>query len=91
MHTEVIFMFYLLYSMPPFQVKKRPSTDFMEKIQKDINANMRAILVDWLVEVYVVIIYHDWYKVFLSEKMAHIIILKCRCLKNTDLYLIHYI
>ncbi|KNA05147.1 hypothetical protein SOVF_193090 [Spinacia oleracea] len=30
---------------------KRPSTDFIEKIQKDINASMRAILVDWLVEV----------------------------------------
>ncbi|XVF39281.1 hypothetical protein PTKIN_Ptkin01aG0022100 [Pterospermum kingtungense] len=33
------------------EVKKRPSTDFMEKVQKDINASMRAILVDWLVEV----------------------------------------
>ncbi|KAL0556328.1 hypothetical protein IC582_004841 [Cucumis melo] len=33
------------------EAKKRPSTDFMEKIQKDINSNMRAILVDWLVEV----------------------------------------
>ncbi|XVF39280.1 hypothetical protein PTKIN_Ptkin01aG0022000 [Pterospermum kingtungense] len=33
------------------EVKKRPSTDFMERIQKDINANMRAILIDWLVEV----------------------------------------
>lgn len=33
------------------QVKKRPSTDFMEIIQKDINASMRAILIDWLVEV----------------------------------------
>ncbi|VFQ82426.1 unnamed protein product [Cuscuta campestris] len=31
--------------------KKRPSTDFMEKVQKDINASMRAILIDWLVEV----------------------------------------
>ncbi|XP_057518118.1 cyclin-A1-4 [Amaranthus tricolor] len=30
---------------------KRPSIDFIEKIQKDINASMRAILVDWLVEV----------------------------------------
>lgn len=34
-----------------FQVKKRPSMDFMERIQKDINAGMRAILIDWLVEV----------------------------------------
>ena len=33
------------------QAKKRPSTDFMEKIQKDVNSNMRAILIDWLVEV----------------------------------------
>ncbi|KAL8110289.1 cyclin-A1-4-like [Apium graveolens] len=33
------------------EVKKRPSTDYMEKIQKDINSSMRAILVDWLVEV----------------------------------------
>uniref|UniRef100_K3Z5H6 Uncharacterized protein n=1 Tax=Setaria italica TaxID=4555 RepID=K3Z5H6_SETIT len=31
--------------------KKRPSTDFMETIQKDISASMRAILIDWLVEV----------------------------------------
>ncbi|KAL4334648.1 hypothetical protein GQ457_07G022820 [Hibiscus cannabinus] len=33
------------------ELKKRPSTDFMETIQKDINPNMRAILIDWLVEV----------------------------------------
>ncbi|GER37722.1 cyclin A [Striga asiatica] len=33
------------------EVKKRPATNFMEKVQKDINASMRAILVDWLVEV----------------------------------------
>ncbi|EOY16383.1 Cyclin A1,1 isoform 2, partial [Theobroma cacao] len=33
------------------EVKKRPSTDFMERIQKDINSSMRAILIDWLVEV----------------------------------------
>ncbi|XXG67660.1 hypothetical protein AAC387_Pa06g0952 [Persea americana] len=33
------------------ETKKRPSTDFMETVQKDINASMRAILVDWLVEV----------------------------------------
>ncbi|KAJ7959165.1 Cyclin [Quillaja saponaria] len=31
--------------------KKRPSLDFMETIQKDISASMRAILIDWLVEV----------------------------------------
>ncbi|XWS25097.1 hypothetical protein CRYUN_Cryun27aG0041800 [Craigia yunnanensis] len=33
------------------EVKKRPSADFMERIQKDINCSMRAILIDWLVEV----------------------------------------
>ncbi|XP_057446774.1 cyclin-A1-4-like [Lotus japonicus] len=33
------------------EAKKRPSTDFMEKVQKDINTSMRAILIDWLVEV----------------------------------------
>ncbi|KAJ1382548.1 Cyclin-like [Sesbania bispinosa] len=29
---------------------KRPSMDYMEKIQKDLNASMRATLIDWLVE-----------------------------------------
>ncbi|KAL3638851.1 hypothetical protein CASFOL_016758 [Castilleja foliolosa] len=33
------------------ETKKRPDTNFMEKVQKDINASMRAILIDWLVEV----------------------------------------
>ncbi|XP_051139328.1 cyclin-A1-1-like [Andrographis paniculata] len=33
------------------EAKKRPSTNFMEKIQTDINSSMRAILIDWLVEV----------------------------------------
>ncbi|XP_010915931.1 cyclin-A1-4 [Elaeis guineensis] len=33
------------------ETKKRPSTDYMERVQKDINASMRAILIDWLVEV----------------------------------------
>ncbi|KAL5075684.1 hypothetical protein RYX36_014668 [Vicia faba] len=33
------------------EAKKRPATNFMEKIQKDINPSMRAILIDWLVEV----------------------------------------
>ncbi|CAN6329039.1 unnamed protein product [Urochloa humidicola] len=30
---------------------KRPSTDFMETIQEDLSPSMRAILIDWLVEV----------------------------------------
>ncbi|KAF5468960.1 hypothetical protein F2P56_013067 [Juglans regia] len=33
------------------EANKSPSTDFMERIQKDINASMRAVLIDWLVEV----------------------------------------
>lgn len=33
------------------ETKKRPSTDFMEVVQKDITPSMRAILIDWLVEV----------------------------------------
>ncbi|XAR48392.1 hypothetical protein NMG60_11031210 [Bertholletia excelsa] len=33
------------------EVKRRPSPDYMEKVQKDVTANMRGILVDWLVEV----------------------------------------
>ncbi|KAK1403823.1 Cyclin N-terminal domain-containing protein [Heracleum sosnowskyi] len=32
------------------EVKKRPSVDFMEKVQKNINISIRAILVDWLVQ-----------------------------------------
>ncbi|XP_044475098.1 putative cyclin-A3-1 [Mangifera indica] len=31
--------------------KRRPLPDYMEKVQKDIDANMRGILVNWLVEV----------------------------------------
>ncbi|KAK1275282.1 Cyclin-A1-1 [Acorus gramineus] len=33
------------------EIKKRPATDFMELVQKDISPSMRAILIDWLVEV----------------------------------------
>ncbi|KAJ6813837.1 putative cyclin-A1-1 [Iris pallida] len=33
------------------ETKKRASTDFMERVQKDINPSMRSILIDWLVEV----------------------------------------
>jgi cyclin-A len=31
--------------------QQRPRADYLEAVQKDISANMRAILVDWLVEV----------------------------------------
>ncbi|XP_017429089.1 putative cyclin-A3-1 isoform X1 [Vigna umbellata] len=30
---------------------KRPLPDYIQKVQKDVNANMRGVLVDWLVEV----------------------------------------
>jgi hypothetical protein len=33
------------------QIKRRPSSDFMESLQQDINKSMRGILIDWLVEV----------------------------------------
>lgn len=31
--------------------KRRPLANFIETVQKDVTANMRGILVDWLVEV----------------------------------------
>lgn len=31
--------------------KRRPLVNFIETVQKDVTANMRGILVDWLVEV----------------------------------------
>lgn len=31
--------------------KRRPIPDYLEKVQKDVTANMRGVLVDWLVEV----------------------------------------
>ncbi|GAB4852278.1 Putative cyclin-A3-1 [Ancistrocladus abbreviatus] len=33
------------------EMKRRPLPDYIEKIQKDISADMRGVLVDWLVEV----------------------------------------
>lgn len=33
------------------ELKRRPARNFMEAVQQDINASMRGILVDWLVEV----------------------------------------
>ncbi|CAK9879927.1 unnamed protein product [Sphagnum jensenii] len=33
------------------EIKRRPTSDFMESLQHDINKNMRGILIDWLVEV----------------------------------------
>ncbi|KAI3991193.1 hypothetical protein MKX01_022414, partial [Papaver californicum] len=39
-----------LHSME-IESKRRPIPDYIEKIQKDITATMRGVLVDWLVEV----------------------------------------
>ncbi|XP_006302208.2 cyclin-A1-2 [Capsella rubella] len=33
------------------ELEKRPALDYMERIQLNINASMRSILIDWLVEV----------------------------------------
>lgn len=33
------------------ELRRRPSSNFMETLQRDINSSMRGILVDWLVEV----------------------------------------
>lgn len=33
------------------EVNRRPVPNYMEKVQNDVSPNMRAILVDWLVEV----------------------------------------
>ncbi|GAU41974.1 hypothetical protein TSUD_306800 [Trifolium subterraneum] len=33
------------------ELEKRPSTNYMEKLQQDISPSMRGILIDWLVEV----------------------------------------
>ncbi|XP_052191383.1 putative cyclin-A3-1 [Diospyros lotus] len=33
------------------EAKRRPLGDYIEKVQKDVSANMRGVLVDWLVEV----------------------------------------
>lgn len=43
--------FHLINCLWVRQIRKRPKTDFMEVVQKDITASMRAILIDWLVEV----------------------------------------
>ncbi|CAH9053878.1 unnamed protein product [Cuscuta europaea] len=33
------------------QERRRPLHDYLDKVQKDVSANMRGVLVDWLVEV----------------------------------------
>ncbi|XP_057809164.1 cyclin-A3-2-like, partial [Salvia miltiorrhiza] len=39
-----------LHSME-IEAKRRPLSNYLEKIQKDVTANMRGVLIDWLVEV----------------------------------------
>ena len=31
--------------------RRRPLPDYIQKVQRDVDANMRGVLVDWLVEV----------------------------------------
>lgn len=38
----------VVFQMEP---KRRPLPDYLEKVQNDVTANMRGILVDWLVDV----------------------------------------
>ncbi|PHU01232.1 Cyclin-A3-2 [Capsicum chinense] len=38
-------------SQMEIEKKRRPLPYYLEKVQKDVNANMRGVLVDWLVEV----------------------------------------
>ncbi|KAI5655228.1 hypothetical protein M9H77_32415 [Catharanthus roseus] len=33
------------------ETKRRPLPDYLDKVQKDVTANMRGVLIDWLVEV----------------------------------------
>ena len=33
------------------ETKRRPVPNYLEKVQKEVTANMRGVLVDWLVEV----------------------------------------
>ncbi|KAI3454048.1 hypothetical protein Pfo_010711 [Paulownia fortunei] len=41
----------IYYNLYATQLSRRPLVDYMEKMQQDITQGMRAILIDWLVEV----------------------------------------
>ncbi|KAL3633449.1 hypothetical protein CASFOL_022211 [Castilleja foliolosa] len=41
----------IYYNMYAAQLARRPLVDYIEKVQRDITQDMRAILIDWLVEV----------------------------------------
>ncbi|CAH2075751.1 unnamed protein product [Thlaspi arvense] len=50
--TLINLEFLLIYvELLVFQLDRRPSVNYMERLQKDITPNMRGILIDWLVEV----------------------------------------
>jgi hypothetical protein len=38
------------------QLMRRPIANYMETIQRDITKGMRAVLIDWLVEVVIVLL-----------------------------------
>ncbi|KAK4428840.1 putative cyclin-A3-1 [Sesamum alatum] len=48
--TYVSDIYEYLHNME-MEAKRRPLPDYLEKVQKDVTANMRGILIDWLVEV----------------------------------------
>ncbi|GFQ01533.1 putative cyclin-a3-1 [Phtheirospermum japonicum] len=48
--TYVSDIYEYLHNME-MEAKRRPLSDYLEKIQKDVTANMRGVLIDWLVEV----------------------------------------
>ncbi|KAL3655247.1 cyclin [Castilleja foliolosa] len=48
--TYVSDIYEYLHNME-MEAKRRPLPDYLEKIQKDVTANMRGVLIDWLVEV----------------------------------------
>ena len=48
---EVLQQHNFIYFKNSYQLIRRPSSDFLERLQTDVTQNMRAVLVDWLVEV----------------------------------------
>jgi len=53
------FMLSCLSNTSFFQLSRRPYPNFMETVQQDITPSMRAILVDWLVEVCIIRLSHS--------------------------------
>lgn len=44
-------LFFVFWGFLQVDPSKRPLPDYVQKVQRDVNANMRGVLVDWLVEV----------------------------------------